>query len=137
MYNYLTFVCYNSFNLAQNARDYQLKTMHMPDINLGLSEVANIILSLLLMFQWYRDRARESAVKNGLFAVREMVTRTNTPSSQDILDALDANLATLGARQPYIERCRATMESILKKFQSTDDAPLSAPSPMQAHHVLS
>lgn len=103
----------------------------MQNVNLGLSEVANIVLSLLLIFQWYRDRAREDAVKNGLLAVREMVSRTVAANSLDILDALDANLATLGGRPPFVERCKKKLSSISLKFKASDMAPLPEASPIQ------
>ena len=103
----------------------------MTDINLGLSEVANIVLSLLLIFQWYRDRAREGSIKNGLFAVRKMVSRIENPTSQNALDALDASLATLGARRPYTERCRTMLAAILDKFRRLEDAPLPEISPLE------
>ena len=96
----------------------------MADINLSLSAVANIVLSLLLVFQWFKNYAREDAVKNGLFAVREMVGRMDNPASQNVLDSLDANLATLGARRPYTERCKAVIQSVLDKFRKSADAPL-------------
>ena len=77
----------------------------MTDVNLGFSEVVNIILSLFLGFQWLKDRSREKSIRHGLFAVREMVERSNSPSTPDILSSLDGNLATLGVRPPYTEKC--------------------------------
>ena len=97
----------------------------MPNISLSISEVANIVLSLLVIFQWYRDRAREDAVKNNMFAVREMVRRIDSTTSQDVIDTIDANLATLGARKPYVERCKRTIATIHEKFYRIDNTPVS------------
>ncbi|OGI95582.1 hypothetical protein A2917_03455 [Candidatus Nomurabacteria bacterium RIFCSPLOWO2_01_FULL_42_17] len=100
----------------------------MTEINFGFSEVINIILTLILSFQWFQDRARENAVKNGLFAIREMVERTNVQSSPDILVALDSNLATLGVRRPYVERCKKLLSTIHLKLARSKNAPFPEPS---------
>lgn len=68
---------------------------------LNWSEVANIILTLFLLFQWYRDRAREEAIRNYILAGRRMVMRGS--DSMAVIDALDATLSTLGSRKPFLE----------------------------------
>src|SRR3989344_4304455 len=103
----------------------------MPYFNLGLSEVANIILSLLLIFQWHRDRSREDSVKNSLLGIREMVQRANALSSPDILTAIDSHLATLDVRFPYVERGRRLISGILTRFKRIETAPLSELSPIK------
>lgn len=69
--------------------------------NLSWSEVANIILGLFTFFQWFRYRAREEATRELVLASRRIVMRNNEP--EDAVDVLDATLATLGARGPFVE----------------------------------
>ena len=68
---------------------------------LSWSEVANVILGLLTFFQWYRYRAREEATRELVLASRRIVMRNSEP--KDAVDVLDATLATLGARNPFVE----------------------------------
>ena len=99
----------------------------MFDINLGLSEVANIIFPLLLLFQWYKDRSREEAIRNTLVGIRDMVHRADTPSSPDILTAIDSGLATLGVRRPFVERGKQIIYSALLKFRRIENSPVNKP----------
>jgi hypothetical protein len=111
-------------------RGLSTNSFGMPDLNLGISEVFNIILSLIFLFQWWRNQSREEAVKYHLLAVREMVKRTESQSSPDIMGSLDATLATLGTRRPYVERCRRILLSIGVKFHRSENAPLLEVSPI-------
>ena len=107
----------------------------MTDVNLGFSEVVNIILSLFLGFQWLKDRSREKSIRHGLFGVREMVERSNSPSTPDILSSLDGNLATLGVRPPYTERCKNVLSSIALRLKQAENASLPELSPIQKREL--
>lgn len=86
----------------------------MPDFSTSLvqflgSSTFGVILSLLIIFQWYKQHAKEQAVKNSLFAIRRKTERrindqNFTPeTAYDMVDDIDAILATLGARKPFQE----------------------------------
>lgn len=63
-------------------------------------------------------------MKNNLFSVRRMVIRIEAISdisvlkekAADLIDAIDATLATLEARLPFVERVREVVSSIRRRF---------------------
>jgi len=70
------------------------------------SPTFGVVLSLLLIFQWYKQHAKDQAVKNSLFSMRRKICRNvnNNPESSnlyDMVDDIDAVLATLGSRKPF------------------------------------
>jgi hypothetical protein len=100
--------------------------MNISQIDWSLvSGVANIIFPLILFFQWHKDRSREAAAKNGLFAVRRMVGRMSDSGAPDVLDALDANLATLGVRPTFLEWASEVKKEIRDRLKSSQEAPLA------------
>ncbi len=95
------------------------------------SPITNVILILLLFFQWDRQYAKEQSLKYILFSIRRMISRiSEVPDSQmvkekapDLIDTLDACLATLGARSPFMNRMQETLSMIKDKFvkESSDE----------------
>lgn len=92
------------------------------------SPTFGVILSLLLVFQWHKGHAKEQAVKSVLFAMRRKVERhgndrgsaSELNKARDMVDDLDAVLATLGSRKPF----RRAMEALLKrvtKYNEVED----------------
>lgn len=87
------------------------------------STTFGIVLSLLLVFQWYKQHAKEQAVKNILFAIRRKVLRSiNSKSSvvekekaHDMVDDIDAILATLDSRKPFSKNLNQLMDMISKR----------------------
>lgn len=71
------------------------------------SPTFGVVLSLLLIFQWHKQHAKDQAVKNSLFAMRRKVCRNINDSnfsqqkSYDLIDDIDSVLATLGYRKPF------------------------------------
>ena len=88
------------------------------------SPITSAILTLLLIFQWYRQYAKEQSIKNSLFSLRRMLGRTigateaeiTTQKAHDLIDVLDATLATLDTRMPFIKRLRETLNTIEARF---------------------
>src|SRR3989344_630166 len=91
----------------------------------SISTVINVVLSLFLLFQWYKNHAREEAVKNGVLAVHAMIERLSDPRAQDILDSLDGTLATLGRRHPFIRWGDTLILSISTRFKAREASPRS------------
>lgn len=89
------------------------------------SPTTNIVLTLLLIFQWFRQQAKEQSVKNNLFSIRRMIDRTSdagstqtiTQKSADLIDAIDSTLATLDVRIPFEKRIRETLDTIAMRFR--------------------
>ena len=84
----------------------------------------NIILGLLLLFQWDRKHASEQATKLGLLGTRRMVGRLDSPAAADIMDSLDATLATLNARSPFIEWSQRILLNIQERFKRDSISPI-------------
>lgn len=88
------------------------------------SPITNVVLTLFLVFQWYKQHAKEQSVKYNLFSIRRMISRipeiTDTHNikqkADDLVDALDATLATLGARNPFTKRMQEIVNAIEKRF---------------------
>lgn len=89
-----------------------------------VSLVANVILTLLLFFQWDRKHAKEQATKNNVLATRMMVARLGDTSANNILSNIDATLASLDARSPFIEQSKIVLEDIKQRFRREEKAPL-------------
>lgn len=90
-----------------------------------ISLVANIILTLLLFFQWDRGHAKEQATKNNILATRMMVSRTKDDSADNILSSIDVTLASLDARLPFVEQSKAVLDDIKQRFQREEKVPLA------------
>ena len=91
--------------------------------DVSVSFVVNVVLTLFLVFQWWKNHSKEQSVKYGLFAVRSIVgrisgTKLNEVSqrAEDAVDALDGVLATLDARPPFSRKSRQTMSDVHEKF---------------------
>lgn len=87
------------------------------------SPTFGIVLSLLLIFQWYKQHAKDQAVKNSLFAMRRKVLRSINNSSSavekgkahDMIDDIDAILATLNSRKPFSKDLNQIVDMITKR----------------------
>ncbi len=86
------------------------------------SPTLNVVLTLLLLFQWYFSFAKERAIKNVLFAARITLNRNGEATSA--IDILDAALATLDARQPFTEELKKLTKKIIGRFENIDKAEL-------------
>jgi len=82
----------------------------------------NIILGLFIAFQWLQQHAKEQSVKNNLFAVRRILD--SVPGSEAAVATLDAALATLGARNPFIKKFCEVRDMIIRQFKEQETAPL-------------
>lgn len=89
------------------------------------SPTTNVVLTLLLIFQWFRQQAKEQSVKNNLFSIRRMIDRTSdvestqtiTQKSADLIDAIDSTLATIDVRIPFEKRLGETLDIIVTRFR--------------------
>ena len=87
------------------------------------SPTFGVVLTLLLIFQWYRQHAKEQAVKNILFAMRRKVIRSinknsstvETEKAHDMVDDIDAILATLDSRKPFSKNLDQVVDMITKR----------------------
>lgn len=87
------------------------------------SPTFGVVLTLLLIFQWYRQHAKEQAVKNILFAMRRKVLRSINKNSStleiqkahDTVDDIDAILATLDSRKPFSKNLNQVVDMISKR----------------------
>jgi len=85
------------------------------------SAIANIVLTLLLFFQWFWDRSRERAVKNGVFAARRIISRIENDSQAiAALDTIDAALATIGSRRPFRKWVTDFMDFIRRRSKKEE-----------------
>jgi hypothetical protein len=99
------------------------------------SPTFGVILSLLLVFQWYKQHAKEQAVKNSLFAHRRKFERTFLSSSNtneqkrlsDTIDDVDAILATLGSRKPFQDKVEKMNEYLMHRQKEDETKPLGVP----------
>ena len=91
------------------------------------STIANIVLSLLLFFQWVWDRSRERAVKNGVFAARRIISRIgNDSQATAALDTIDAALATMGSRRPFKKWVTDVADFIQRRSKEEENEPLTS-----------
>ncbi len=96
------------------------------------SPIISTILTLLIIFQWFRQQAKEQSVKHNLFAMRRTLIRFQEVSDSvvvsqkatDLSDWLDATLATLGARFPFVRRLDEVMDMIKSRFSSESEDDL-------------
>src|SRR3989344_394272 len=87
------------------------------------SPTFGVVLTLLLIFQWHRQHAKEQAVKNILFAMRRKVLRSinknnsvvATEKAHDMVDDIDAILATLDSRKPFSKNLNQVVDMINKR----------------------
>ncbi len=91
---------------------------------ISISTVANVVLSLLLLFQWWKQHAKEQSIKNGLFAVRRIIGRVSlshesevASKAEDAVDTLDGVLATLDVRHPFSRQLERVLDFVQQKFQ--------------------
>lgn len=89
------------------------------------SPVMTLVVTLLFFFQWYRQHAKEQSIKNNLFSVRRILSRALKPetglqntNARDLIDYLDASLATLGARSPFTERVNDVVKNIKMRIKT-------------------
>ncbi|MFA4880834.1 MAG: hypothetical protein WC650_04410 [Candidatus Doudnabacteria bacterium] len=96
------------------------------------SPVLNVVLTLLIFFQWYKQRAKEQSIKNNLFSIRRMIDRTSgvnslqaiAQKSADLIDTIDSTLATLGARTPFKKRLLEMLDIIEMRFRKESSKDL-------------
>lgn len=82
-----------------------------------------VVLSLLLIFQWYNQYAKEQSVKNNLLAMKRIIgftTKEDTTISENtaLEEILDATLATIGARPPFRDEGKKVLTSVVEKFKN-------------------
>ena len=85
---------------------------------------SSIILTLLLFFQWYKQHAKEQSIKNNLLAVRRILNKTLNANTEAATEALDATLASLGARGPFIRLLHQTQDVILGRLKQESNRPI-------------
>ncbi len=91
------------------------------------SAIANIVLTLLLFFQWFWDRSRERAVKNGVFAARRIISRIGDDAQATAaLDTIDAALATIGSRRPFKKWVADVADLIRHRSKEEENEPLAS-----------
>ena len=103
-------------------------------INILGSPTFGVVLSLLLLFQWYKQHAKEQAIKNALFAIRRKVYRGQSSGvsfSQndrylDLADDIDSILATLGARKPFRDAFERLSVGLCIREKIEEVQPLAA-----------
>ena len=102
------------------------------------SGIANIVLTLLLFFQWFWDRSRERAVKNGVFAAWRIISRIeNDPQAIAALDTIDAALATMESRRPFKKWVIDVTESLRQRSEEEENGQLTPfPSSFLTQQVL-
>ena len=86
-------------------------------IDILTSPVFNVVLTLLIIFQWLYQRAKEQAIKNNLFALRNIITkkrfhRISSNEIDSLVEQIEAVLATLEARKPY----KIAMKRLIEKI---------------------
>lgn len=94
----------------------------------------SIILALLLLFQWYSQHAKEQSIKNYLFSIKRMVARIEGLNSvevmkekaRDLIDTIDATLATVGARHPFLIKVEEVLKKIRERFESEEKKDLES-----------
>lgn len=97
-------------------------------IDLLGSPTFGVVLSLLLIFQWYKQHAKEQAVKNALFAMRRKVARRGNDQSfvyepnraNDLVDDIDSVLQTLGSREPFGSALRDCYAAIFQRHDKEE-----------------
>lgn len=97
-----------------------LYTVVTSPITSVLLSFATLVEGLLLLFQWHKQRAKELAVQNTIFAVRRIVTKFRDSGNQEVaahsadnaLDVINATLATLDTYSPFRERVKRVLQQI-------------------------
>jgi len=83
---------------------------------------------------WDRQYAKEQSVKNNLIAMRRIIERIQElgnieaviHKSKDLVDNLDATLATLGARRPFEEIRQKVLDMVSKRIQNESEKTLES-----------
>ena len=96
------------------------------------SPTFGIVLTLLLIFQWYKQHAKDQAVKNSLFSMRRKVCRkvseksfrSEQDTAYDMVDDIDAILATLGSRKPFEKGLNKVINLIFRRNVTEDNDAL-------------
>lgn len=98
----------------------------------------NIVLSLLLAFQWYKGHAKEQSVKNNLLGIKIVLdSEKKNNRNKALREFLDATLATIGARPPFVEKGKKTLQTIEKKFAKKSNGKIKQSevlSPEKSHY---
>jgi hypothetical protein len=96
------------------------------------SPAMGAISFLFLLFQWYSQYAKEQSIKNSLFAVRRKLERVSfdkkvmsASKAEDLIDDVDAILATIGARPPFVDRVKETIKSVIIRNTKQQDRVLT------------
>ena len=55
-----------------------------------------------------------------------MVTRLNDPTAENVLDSLDATLASLSARSPFSKWARGTLHEVHSRLDQEAEKPLAS-----------
>lgn len=80
----------------------------------------------MIIFQWYKQYAKEQSIINNLFSVRRVVGRIHDTRSADVMDQIDAVLASLGARGPFSDVVSKKIDSILLRFKIDSEDRVSS-----------
>lgn len=93
------------------------------------SATFGVILTILILVQWDRQHAKEQTVKNNLFAMRRKVERWKADKdiepgrAADVVEDIDAILATLGARGPF----KKAMDFVIRRVIASNETQASKP----------
>lgn len=111
--------------------------IYMPILNLMgevlASPTTNVVLSLLILFQWWKQYAKEQSVKNNLSALRRIIISTAKAKNESLSDPallieiVDATLATLGSRRPFSVWTERVISFIHKRNERDADEELREP----------
>lgn len=86
-------------------------------------QTLNIVFTLLLIFQWYRQHSKEQSVKNSLYSLRRIISRSKSSDSSiisqkadDLVDIIDAVLASVDGKPFFIMRVQEVINSVRRRF---------------------
>src|SRR3989344_4457545 len=106
---------------------------------MSISEVFNIIFPLLLVFQWYKGYAKEQSIKNNLLGIKIVLDSDKKNNKYKALrEFLDATLATIGARPPFVEKGKKMIRVIEKKIARKSNGTIKQSeelSPKKSHYL--
>jgi hypothetical protein len=72
-----------------------------------------------------KQYAKEQSIKNNLFSIRKVVNRIHDIRSKDVVDHIDAVLASLGARGPFSDMVSQKIDSIILGFKKDSSSEVS------------
>lgn len=90
-----------------------------------ISVLANIIFPLILFFQLSRNYSREQAVKNHILATHRMIARIKDDNAENIIDSIDATLASINRRSPFLDWGEAKLKEIHLKLKQEEKKPVN------------